>query len=120
MQKTPRADVESALDEMIAETFPASDPPQLDGMLQPAPAANAVPTHPDEHAPPPEVPERPSTARVDVRGGRVSLGDAGEVELRSDAEGIEVTLPANPLHLDARGLEALIAALQKHRPPLPR
>ena len=119
VSKPPASErVEALLDEMIAETFPASDPPQLDGAFKRGPAENAVPRHPDQHAPPPDVAADVDDTALDVREGRYSLGNAGEARLRTDAEGIDVHLPANPLRLDAAALEALIAALQKHRPPL--
>jgi hypothetical protein len=120
-EKTPRPErVEALLDEMIKETFPASDAPQLDGVLDAGPAANAVPSHPLEHAPPPDVAPPGDDAALDVREGRYPVGDAGAAYVRTDADGVEIELPANPLRIGASALEDLIAALQKHRPPLHR
>jgi hypothetical protein len=121
-KKSKPAHTEAVLDEMLKETFPASDAPQLDGLpLAGAPASRELPRHPAGHARPPDVPEQgDSDAALEVRDGRCSLGAAGEASLHTDADGVELRLPENPVRMDAAALERLITALQRHRPPLHR
>ena len=110
-----RKHVEALVDEMSKESFPASDAPQLVGALDRDPAD--LPRHPPTHAPPPEVAPEDDT-KLDVREGRYPLGDAGEAWVRTGRDGVDVRLPAAKLHLDPAALEQLIAALERHRPPL--
>jgi hypothetical protein len=111
--------VDSLLDEMSKESFPASDAPQLDGIeREGAPAANAVPKHPAEHAPPPEVPDPPpSEQQTNVLEERYRIGDCA-VTLRTVNDRFEIGLDRNPMMLDAAGVEELIALIERHRPPL--
>jgi hypothetical protein len=111
--------VDALVDEMSKASFPASDSPQLDGVLNAAPAANAVPRHPAEHAPPPEAaPGGDADAALDVREGRYPVGDAGELWIRTEPGRVTLTLPSAELRLGAAALEQLIGALERHRPPL--
>ena len=115
--RTPQ-DVDALVDEMGDESFPASDAPQLDGVTRDGPARNAVPRHPGTHAPPPDVVPAGDDEALDVREGRYDLGDAGEAQVRTDARGVDLRLPSNPVRLTASALEQLITALERHRPPL--
>lgn len=109
---------DALIDEMSKESFPASDSPQLDGVLDGGPARNAVPRHPAEHAPPADAAAATDDASLDVREGRYPLGDAGEIWLRTAPGRVDVRLPSGELHLDPAALEQLIAALERHRPSL--
>lgn len=110
---------EATLDEMLDETFPASDPPQLEGTTGDRPSPRQARRHPAEHPPPPQV-AGGDDAALDVREGRCALGEAGEAVLRTEAGMLELRMPANPVRLDAASLERLIEALEHHRPPLRR
>lgn len=112
--------VEALIDEMSKESFPASDAPQLDGLeREGAPAANAVPKHPTEHAPPPEVPDLPeSDKEPGVLEERYRIGEHGAVTLRTLHDRFEIGLDQNPMTLDAAGVEQLLELIQRHRPSL--
>ncbi|HVF63032.1 MAG TPA: hypothetical protein VNE58_03460 [Casimicrobiaceae bacterium] len=112
---------EKRLDDMLKATFPASDAPQLDGKaLGGEAAANAVPVHPSEHAPPPQVDvDTTSTIGAFDRGRETySLDDAGSVSLTTEGPHVTIEMSATRLVLEAAALEQLIAALQRHRPSL--
>jgi hypothetical protein len=114
-----KEDVDDLLDEMSKESFPASDAPQLDGLERVgAPAANAVPKHPAEQAPPPEVPDPPPSGREPgVLSERYRIGDAA-ITLRTVNDRFEIGLDENPTTLDAAGVEELISLIERHRPSL--
>ena len=112
---------EQALDEMLVETFPASDAPQLDGRaLHGSAAANAVPAHPLEHPPPPEVAAAASEGpgAFDREQQRYPLGSAGSVVLETTGGEVHAEFSNARMTLDAPALEQLIAALERHRPSL--
>jgi hypothetical protein len=108
---------EELIDEMVEETFPASDATQLPGR------AAGAPTH-DKVAPPDREPVTPHT--IGNQGTQpssrmleetVALGDQGEVRLRFDSRHarLHVLLDADGLSLDAAGVDRLIAALSEKR-----
>lgn len=112
-------DIEATLDEMLRETFPASDAPQLDGLpLDGAPTKRSP--HPSRHAPPPDAPDPHAThaSGFDVPEQRYPLGDRGHVTLATHGETVDAAFSDARLQLDAIALEKLIAALERHRPSL--
>lgn len=114
------AHVEELIDEMSKESFPASDSPQLPGLASDGAPSRAAPTpHPAEHAPPPDagIPAGTDAAAFDL-AGRYRLDDSTDIALATEGPRVRITLARNPLTLDAAGLEALIALLERHRPSL--
>jgi hypothetical protein len=108
---------EELIDEMVEETFPASDATQLPGR------AAGAPTH-DKVAPPDREPAKPHT--IGNQGTQpssrmleetVALGDQGAVTLRFDNQHarLHLFLGADGLSLDAAGVDRLIAALSEKR-----
>jgi hypothetical protein len=110
------------IDEMIDETFPASDPPQLR-----AGSRAATPTASDAPAPDPKDPAaRGTPATIGNQGAipasgileeSVPLTDQGVVTLRFDGgrRHLHIYLGAEGLSLDARTLDRLIAVLSQKR-----
>ena len=118
----PGAATEPLLDEMIDETFPASDAPQLSSRARTAPRTA------------PEPPSRDPTEQV-ARGSPPTIGNQGAipasgvlqetfpvndqdfVTLRFDGahQRLHIALPEGDLALDARSLDRLIAVLSTKR-----
>jgi hypothetical protein len=111
--------VEQLLDRMSADSFPASDPPQVEGFAEDGAPARNRPTSPVRtHPPPADVAVPGAEASPFDREGRYALGGAGEVVLSTRGQDVTVTLTANPVTLDPAALETLIAVLERHRPSL--
>ena len=120
-----KANPEQSIDEMVEETFPASDATQLPGRAAGAPA------HPDDVQP--REPAR--TTRESVPGARrtignqgiipasrmneetIRLGDAGTLTLRHDRDlrRLHVFFSEDGIALDAKALDQLIAVLSVKR-----
>ena len=116
------AATEPLLDEMIDETFPASDAPQLSGRARTAP-----PTAPE--------PPRRDPAELAARGSPPTIGNQGAipasgvlqetfpvndrrfVTLRFDGahQRLHIAVPEGDLALDAESLDRLIAVLSAKR-----
>ena len=116
----PRAAQDRTIDEMIEETFPASDATQLPGRAGGAPADDAVP--------PERAPARPHTIgnQGTVPATRmveetVPLADQGVVTLRFDGDRrrLHVYLGEDGLALDAKAVDRLIAVLAEKRIQMP-
>jgi hypothetical protein len=115
----PKKHVEKLLDRMAKDSFPASDPPQVEGFTRDGePASARIPRVHDTHAPPPDVGELPGADRSPFdREQRYPLG-ATDVLLSTHGNSVRIELGEHPLTLDAAALEALIGLLEKHRPSL--
>jgi hypothetical protein len=113
----PRNTQEESIDEMVEETFPASDATQLPGRAGGAPTRDPV-NPPDREPTTPHTignqGTRPSTRLVEET---VALADQGSVTLRFDGDQrrLHVFLGADGLSLDAAGVDRLIAALSEKR-----
>jgi hypothetical protein len=108
---------EELIDEMVEETFPASDATQLPGRAAGAPTQERV-------APPDREPSTPHT--IGNQGTRpssrmveetVPVADQGVVTLRFDGDHrrLHVFLGADGLSLDAKAVDRLIAVLSEKR-----
>jgi hypothetical protein len=108
---------EALIDEMVEQTFPASDPTQLPGRAGGAPAGDAA-TPPEREADAPRTignqGKVPASRMVEET---VPLADQGAVTLRLDTEQrrLHVFLGADGLSLDAPAVDRLIAALSDKR-----
>jgi hypothetical protein len=117
----PSSREERSIDEMVEETFPASDATQLPGRAAGAPAPNAVHAPPQDDDASDEVTPRtignqgviPASRRLQT----VALGNAGEVTLRLDTEHrrLQLYFSRDAMTLDAKALDRLIAALSAKR-----
>lgn len=114
----PREEVkrESILDNMIADTFPASDPLQLDSISD---------TGPDE-GPPRSDPTETSVSRAGTSGAAVvagvveetiALGEQGSITLRLIGQPVrlQILLGPNGLSLDGEDLDMLVSSLESKR-----
>ena len=109
---------ECLVDEMVEQTFPASDPTQLPGRAEGAP--NTAPSQPMDAGEPKDAPRTIGNQGV-IPASRdledtVTLGHASvTLRLDRDGRGLEVTLANNGAVLDAAGVDRLIAALSNQR-----
>ena len=111
---------EQTIDEMVEETFPASDATQLPGRAAGAPEAGA--TEPDPRREFPQTTPRtignqgiaPATRQGEER---VPLGGAGVVVFRlgHDGHALTVRFSDDCATLDAAAVDRLIAALSEKR-----
>ena len=119
-EPTPHTRQEQTIDEMVEDTFPASDATQLPGRAAGAPEAGA--NRPDPRR---EFPQReprtignqgvaPSTR---MREESIPLGGDAVVTFRFDTQARRLSLrfSAEGTSLDANALDRLIAALSKKR-----
>ena len=126
-QAPPKTDAptqERLVDQMVEETFPASDPTQLAGRADCEPAGGDDAGHRDDaatHLPQKEPPRTIGNQGV-IPASRnledtVDLGDVTDVNLRleRDLKGLQVELTTNGAVLDAAGVDRLIAALSTKR-----
>jgi len=113
-----RADAkrEAILDEMLAETFPASDPPQLDSATVAGP----------DHGPPRSDPTETSVSATGSSGAAVvagvveetlALGEQGSITLRLIGQPVrlQILLGPNGLSLDADDVDMLVSSLASTR-----
>jgi len=107
---------EAILDEMLAETFPASDPPQLDSAAEAGPDRGPPRSDPTETS----VSATGSSGAAVVAGvveETVALGDQGSITLRLIGQPVrlQILLGPNGLTLDADDLEMLVSSLASKR-----
>jgi hypothetical protein len=118
----PSATREPLIDEMIDETFPASDPPQLTerrdgGAATTAPDAPARGRDQLAHGVQPTIGNQGSIPASGVLEETVPLSDLGAVHLRFDGgfQRLHIYLGDEGLALDAPALDRLIAVLSQKR-----
>ena len=111
-------------DQMVEETFPASDPTQLPGRADceraggdDAPHRDDAATHVQQREPPRTIGNQgviPASRNLEET---VALGDATDLNLRLDRDlkGLQVELTRNGAVLDTAGVDRLIAALSAKR-----
>jgi len=115
---------ERLVDQMVEETFPASDSTQLPGRADCEPAGGGDAAHRDDAAT--HLPQREPPRTIGNQGvipasrnleDTVDLGDVADVNLRleRDLKGLQVELTTNGAVLDAAGVDRLIAALSTKR-----
>ncbi|HSV20430.1 MAG TPA: hypothetical protein VLR71_18595 [Casimicrobiaceae bacterium] len=118
----PSATREPLIDEMIDETFPASDAPQLTGRRDGG-AATTAPDAPARgrdglaHGVQPTIGNQGSIPASGVLEETVPLSDQGVVHLRFDGgfQRLHIYLGEEGLALDAAALDRLIAVLSQKR-----
>lgn len=114
---------EPFIDEMVEETFPASDATQLPGR---AVSASEHASATQTQSPPAKTPEREPPRTIGNQGvipasrereNSVHLNDTTQVTLRLDAERklLEIELDRNGSVLDATAVDRLIKALSERR-----
>lgn len=116
----PHTRQEQAIDEMVEDTFPASDATQLPGRAAGAPAPGAERSHPGKESPasaPGTIGNQGVAPSTRMREESVSLGGTSVVTFRFDAEARRLSLHFGDegRALDASALDRLIAALSKKR-----
>jgi len=120
---TPAPAQERLVDQMVEETFPASDATQLPGRADCEPAGDVAANRDDAGAVRPQrEPPRTIGNQGVIPASRnledtVDLGDVADVNLRleGDLKGLQVELTTNGAVLDAAGVDRLIAALSTKR-----
>jgi hypothetical protein len=111
---------EQSIDDMVEDTFPASDATQLPGRAG-APSDQRPPRHVDHDEPAAAEPRTIGNQGVlpatRMHEESVPLGSAGDVRLRFDAQARVVSLQFRDeaVSLDADALDRLIAALSTKR-----
>jgi hypothetical protein len=118
----PSSTREPLIDEMIDETFPASDAPQLTGRRDDGAAATAPDAPPRgreqlAHGVQPTIGNQGSMPASGVLEETVPLADQGVVHLRfnGDFRRLHIYLGEEGLALDAPALDRLIAVLSQKR-----
>jgi len=107
---------EAILDEMLAETFPASDPPQLDSAAEAGPDRGPPRSDPTETS----VSATGSAGAVVVAGvveETLALDDQGSITLRLIGQPVrlQILLGPNGLSLAADDLDMLVSSLASKR-----
>ena len=126
----PAPPPEELIDEMVEETFPASDPPQTYGRTADSAHAETAGAPPPERARVTEEVRRGALPTIGNQGEMpasrrleetVTLSDQGALTLRfeGDFRRLHVYFSDEGLALDAQALDALIAALSKARAQMP-
>ena len=111
---------EQTIDEMVEETFPASDATQLPGRAAGAPEPGAERKDPRREFPqttPGTIGNQGVAPSTRMREESVPLGGSAVVTFRFDIEARRLSLRFSEegMMLDASGLDRLIAALSKKR-----
>jgi hypothetical protein len=111
---------EQSIDEMVEETFPASDATQLPGRAAGAPEPGAEQRDPKRESPrkaPHTIGNQGVAPSTRMREESVSLGGRAVVTFRFDTEARRLSLRFSEegMALDADALDRLIAALSKKR-----
>lgn len=111
---------EQTIDEMVEETFPASDATQLPGRAAGAPAPGAEQRDSRREFPrttPGTIGNQGVAPSTRMREETVPLGGTAVVTLRFDLEArqLSLRLSEDGMALDANALDRLIAALSKKR-----
>jgi hypothetical protein len=108
---------EALIDEMVEQTFPASDATQLPGRAGGAPTGDPVCPPEREAATPRTIGNQGTVPASRMVEETVPLADQGVVTLRLDTEQrrLHVFLGADGLSLDASAVDRLIAALSDKR-----
>jgi hypothetical protein len=116
------APTEPLLDEMIDETFPASDAPQLSGRARTAPRTAPEPAPRDTTAhmaagSPPTIGNQGAIPASGVLQETFPVNDQDFITLRFDGahQRLHIALPEGDLALDAQSLDRLIAVLSTKR-----
>jgi hypothetical protein len=111
---------EHTIDEMVEETFPASDATQLPGRAAGAPGSGAHERDPKREFPrkaPHTIGNQGVAPSTRMREESVSLGGPAVVTFRfdTDARRLSLRFSDEGIALDAEALDRLIAALSKKR-----
>jgi hypothetical protein len=117
---TPHTRQEQTIDEMVEESFPASDATQLPGRAAGAPTANAE--RPDlreefRHREPRTIGNQGVPPATRMREESVPLGGSAVVTFRFDeqAQRLSLRFSEEGMALDASAIDRLIEALSKKR-----
>jgi len=116
----PHTRQEQSIDEMVEQTFPASDATQLPGRAAGAPAPGAARKDARRELPqtaPGTIGNQGVAPSTRMREESVPLGATGVVTFRFDTEARHLSLrfSTEGMALDAEALDRLIAALSKKR-----
>lgn len=116
----PHTRQEQTIDEMVEDTFPASDATQLPGRAAGAPAPGAEREHRGQEfarKAPGTIGNQGVAPSTRMREESVALGGAAVVTFRFDIEARRLSLRFSEegMALDASALDRLIAALSKKR-----
>jgi hypothetical protein len=125
-QSRPTAPSEQLIDEMVEQSFPASDPPQITGRTTDAAQATNAKAPPPERGTvaseaargvPPTIGNQGEAPASNIVEETVNVSDLGAVTLRFDGDfrNLHVYLGEEGMALDAKALDKLIAALSQKR-----